>query len=301
MLDQINMMPVFTISASPNVAVDGLVFAACQAGLMKSQDSGETWASAYDDDIVPANTATTWVTLSPAFAKDKSVFAAIHGAMLKSADEGLTWSITRLALPAPVVSKICLSPNYLKDGTLFIATLEDGVFRSTDYGATYERQNFGLYDTNVMSLHLSPDFADDHTLFAGTEACLFRSNNGGHSWQETTLPIGSGSVLSLAALQKRLVIATEEKGLFQSPDNGDSWQPIAETTELGEVKDMIPSNEGLYILAESDLLLLQNDNSAYKMTSLYTSDAAIASVTLLDANTGKYILGFADGAILLHS
>ena len=44
MFEQINMMPVFTISASPNVAVDGLVFAAGQAGLMKSQDGGETWA-----------------------------------------------------------------------------------------------------------------------------------------------------------------------------------------------------------------------------------------------------------------
>ena len=90
--------------------------------------------------------------------------------------------------------------------------------------------------------HLEPSLTDPDTVYAGVEdAALFRSADGGQTWQE--LPglrrHGSGphwqpgaggmclhTILFDARRPGRIVIAISSAGAFRSDDGGETWQPI---------------------------------------------------------------------------
>ena len=90
--------------------------------------------------------------------------------------------------------------------------------------------------------HLEPSLTDPDTVYAGVEdAALFRSTDGGRSWQE--LPglrcHGSGpkwqpgaggmclhTILLDPADPKRMFIAISAAGAFRTDDGGQTWRPV---------------------------------------------------------------------------
>jgi photosystem II stability/assembly factor-like uncharacterized protein len=90
--------------------------------------------------------------------------------------------------------------------------------------------------------HLEPSPTDPDTVYAGVEdAALFRSRDGGASWQEfeglrhhTTgqdwMPGAGGMCLHTILLHPqrpgRITVAISAAGAFRSDDHGVSWQPI---------------------------------------------------------------------------
>jgi hypothetical protein len=90
--------------------------------------------------------------------------------------------------------------------------------------------------------HLEPSLADPDTVYAGVEdAALFRSRDGGASWDElaglrghTTGPSwqpGAGgmclhTIILDPANPERIVIAISAAGAFRSDDGGATWRPI---------------------------------------------------------------------------
>src|SRR5690606_34685205 len=100
--------------------------------------------------------------------------------------------------------------------------------------------------------HLEPSLDDPDTVYAGGEdAALFRSTDGGTSWQELdglrTHPSASlwqpgagGLCLHTIVIDptnpKRLYIAISAAGAFRSEDGGTTWRPI----NKGLVSDGIP-------------------------------------------------------------
>jgi photosystem II stability/assembly factor-like uncharacterized protein len=90
--------------------------------------------------------------------------------------------------------------------------------------------------------HLEPSLSDPDTVYAGVEdAALFRSTNGGRSWQELAGLRGHGSgpqwspgaggmclhtILFDPANRARMVIAISAAGAFRTDDAGQTWRPI---------------------------------------------------------------------------
>lgn len=89
--------------------------------------------------------------------------------------------------------------------------------------------------------HLEPSPGDPDTVYAGVEdAALFRSTDGGQSWQELPglreqqgakwMPGAGGMCLHTILLDPvnpaRLVVAISAAGAFRSDDGGASWKPI---------------------------------------------------------------------------
>ncbi len=90
--------------------------------------------------------------------------------------------------------------------------------------------------------HLEPSFKDPDTVYAGIEdAALFRSANGGKSWQELSglrghgtgpkwQPGAGGMCLHTVLLDpsdpKRIFIAISAAGAFRTDDGGKTWKPI---------------------------------------------------------------------------
>ena len=90
--------------------------------------------------------------------------------------------------------------------------------------------------------HLEPSWTDPDTVFAGVEdAALFRSTDGGGSWQEvsglrghatgSSWQPGAGglclhTILIDPSNSDRMVIAISAAGAFRTDDGGRSWKPI---------------------------------------------------------------------------
>jgi hypothetical protein len=90
--------------------------------------------------------------------------------------------------------------------------------------------------------HLEPSLTDPDTVYAGVEdAALFRSTDGGKSWQELPglrghgtgakwQPGAGGMCLHTILLDpsdpKRIFIAISSAGAFRTDDGGKSWKPI---------------------------------------------------------------------------
>jgi photosystem II stability/assembly factor-like uncharacterized protein len=90
--------------------------------------------------------------------------------------------------------------------------------------------------------HLEPSLSDPDTVYAGVEdAALFRSTDGGESWQELSGLRGHGTgaqwapgaggmglhtIILDATNEKRIYIAISAAGTFRSDDGGQMWRPI---------------------------------------------------------------------------
>jgi photosystem II stability/assembly factor-like uncharacterized protein len=89
--------------------------------------------------------------------------------------------------------------------------------------------------------HLEPSLSDPDTVYAGVEdAALFRSTDGGRTWQE--LPglrgvkghlwqpgaggMGLHTILQDPTNPKRLILAISAAGAFRTDDAGGTWRPI---------------------------------------------------------------------------
>ncbi len=71
--------------------------------------------------------------------------------------------------------------------------------------------------------------ADGRQLFLGTHAGLFRSEDGGQTWQPVPLPSGQPHLDVMAITPhpeeaRTLYVATHEAGLFKSTDGGRTWR-----------------------------------------------------------------------------
>jgi photosystem II stability/assembly factor-like uncharacterized protein len=90
--------------------------------------------------------------------------------------------------------------------------------------------------------HLEPSLADPDTVYAGVEdAALFRSTNGGQTWQEMAGLRGHGTgpkwqpgaggmclhtILLDPANRERMYVAISSAGAFRSDDAGKTWKPV---------------------------------------------------------------------------
>jgi photosystem II stability/assembly factor-like uncharacterized protein len=103
--------------------------------------------------------------------------------------------------------------------------------------------------------HFEPSLTDPDTVYAGVEdAALFRSSDGGQTWQEvaglrehksgpTWMPGAGGLGLHTILLDptnpNRMYIAISAAGAFRTDDGGETWRPI----NRGLHSDYIPDAE----------------------------------------------------------
>ncbi|MDE0222309.1 MAG: hypothetical protein OXJ90_23800 [Spirochaetaceae bacterium] len=243
-------------------------FGACAGGVWKTTDAGRFWRNVSDGYFRTGSVGA--IAVAP--SAHRTVYAGMgetqirvdvtHGdGVYRSDDGGESWR--HLGLEATRhVSRIRVHPR--DPDTVYVAALglafgrnpERGVYRSTDGGATWEQVLYRSEEAGAGDLCLDPN--RPNVLFAalwqtirkpwtirsgGPDSGIFRSTDGGATWQELTgrpgLPRGILGRVGIAASPARAgrvwaLIEAEDGGLYRSDDDGESWQLVTNDTELRE-------------------------------------------------------------------
>jgi photosystem II stability/assembly factor-like uncharacterized protein len=218
-------------------------------------------------------------------------FGACAGGVWKTSDGGAYWeNISDGFFKTSAVGAIAVAPSdphviYVGTGEACIrsnVSHGDGVYRSSDGGRTWE--NIGLADTrHIGRVRVHPRDADcvyvaalGHAWGRNRERGIFRSRNGGRSWEHVLFRSeGAGAAdLSLDSQNPRVLYAAvwqaqrspwgmasggPDSSLYKSTDGGDSWTDISRNPGLprgvlGRIGVAVSAADGrrVYAVIEAD-------------------------------------------------
>jgi photosystem II stability/assembly factor-like uncharacterized protein len=228
-----------------------------------------------------------------------------NGGVWKTTDYGLTWAAIFDDQPTQSIGAIAVAPS--DPNIVYVASGEglqrpdlsvgDGIYKSTDAGRTW--QHLGLRDARQIGAVIV-DPKDPNRVFVAAlghpygpnvERGVFRSSDGGQSWQKVLYKDDNTGAIDLAfdPANAQTVYAVlwaarqgpweynnaysgPASGLFKSSDGGSTWQPL--TGGLPATADGL-SRIGIGI-APSDPKRIYAWVTA-RVSALYRSDDAGAS------------------------
>ncbi len=254
----------------------GLAVAVGERGhILLSPDGGSTWTQSE----APTQALLTGVWLHDA----RLGWAVGHDeTILRTRDGGKTWQRVR---HAPEAEKPLLDV-WFRDEKAGFAVGAYGLFLATaDGGETWESRTVAEGDDTHLNAIVE---AAGSLYLAGEAGSLYRSDDGGESWQALESPY-EGSFFGLLPLADGGLLAFGLRGhLFRSDDKGKSWTSVASGTEatltagreLGGGKVVLGGMAGV-------LLLSEDGGRTFRLREL---DDRKASLAILPGNPGGIVL-----------
>jgi photosystem II stability/assembly factor-like uncharacterized protein len=178
-----------------------------------------------------------------------SLALGTHNGLYQSSDGGRTWEATALA------GQDAMNLGHAEGGTTWTAG-HNVLAKSTDGGETWQDvRPEGLPHLDIHGFAVDP--RNGRTLWAALAGQgLYRSTNGGASFQLVTREVGGG-VMALAVTPAGRILAGDmQQGLFISDDGGKSWTP---TLQAGLMGLAVNPKEPERIVATGPGILLSTD------------------------------------------
>jgi photosystem II stability/assembly factor-like uncharacterized protein len=142
----------------------------------------------------------------------------------RSTDSGLTWTEVRVA-PGSTNSGVAYHESI--PGLLWSAAGHG--YYSDDDGATWHPLGAGLGEAHGFAVVPGATSRQTTTLFAATKIGLYKSANGGDTWEESDHGLGANLARTIEISPfnaDEAYAATQAKGLLHTFDGGRSWQSL---------------------------------------------------------------------------
>jgi photosystem II stability/assembly factor-like uncharacterized protein len=204
------------------------VYAQSKGRILATTDGGGTWRTLNSGWV-----SGTWPT---AFALDPRNPATIYlgtitavdgrgdvgAGLFKSLDGGHSWRPINAGLTDARVTELALDPRNPR--TAYAGIDGRGVYKRVD--GRWQAANAGLTSEGVHAVAL--DTRDPASVYAGTDGGVFKSTNGGASWERLEGFRTNVSALAIDPQRSETVYAIAgEKGVFKSTDAGATWRRVA--------------------------------------------------------------------------
>lgn len=263
---------------APNYKLTELKAAQDRKLLLKSVTEELNWI-----ERGPANVSgrTRGLIIDPDDKTAKTWFVgSVGGGIWKTTNSGGSW--INLSPDLPSLSTVCLAMAKSNTQIIYAGTGEgfgnldgiigDGIFKSTDKGITWKQlattaNNADFHYVNKIII----DPEDENLILAATNTILFRSTDGGESWQ----PVFSVNrkiqqIIANPNDFNILYAAINGMGVIKSDDKGLTWHSVFENS-AGRIELAIaPSNsEIVYALNQnSKLFISENGGQNWSPTSI---------------------------------
>lgn len=185
----IEVLMVVTVDLDPNQPQT--LFAGTSGGVYRSFDGAKMWTKVNKGlvapDVLKTSRALSVVKIKIDPHHPKTVYTATLKGLYKTTNAGDSWTRIGKDLPDQFLSDLIL--DSARPNVLYVASRE-GIHKSLDGGATWQAMNEGLTNLNIRALTISTQ--DPQTLYTGTNLeGLFRSRNGGQSWESVPLTLST--------------------------------------------------------------------------------------------------------------
>jgi PKD repeat protein len=230
-----------------------MIFAGTSLGLFKSTDAGATWTKTLNTNPVKD------IEFKP--GNPHVIYAVASKSFYRSTNSGDSFTPVTSGLPAAVgVSRAAIAVTAADSNYVYIVYSDAasngfyGFYRSTDGGANFSLKasspNLLGWDPNggdtdgqgwyTLSIAASP--TDKNEVMVGG-VNIWKTSNGGLSWNITAHWYGAGSVPYVHADIHDLVYrpdgsacyASCDGGIFETADGGNSWQDRSNGLQIGEM------------------------------------------------------------------
>jgi photosystem II stability/assembly factor-like uncharacterized protein len=225
------------------------------------------------------------------------------GSIFVSRDLGATWTKSSQDLGAPAVA---LAADPFAGGVVYAGTSGAGVLRSGDGGRTWVRLASGSPLAAPLSV---ADLVADPTrpahLYAVADGTVYRSRNGGASWELLAEGLDGPPIISdlaIAGEGRRLVVATSGAGIYELDlgVSGPSFPCVADAEHVCLIGgrytlEVVVQSRGQWSAGAAHAV---TDRSGYFGFPAVTGDAGFPEVVVKMLPSGA--LG-AGGAAIFHS
>jgi photosystem II stability/assembly factor-like uncharacterized protein len=197
------------------------LYAANGVGVFRTEDGGVSWQEAIRGLPSFLGRPPTVFALAAAPTRPGLLYAGTEDAgVARSVNAGGVWRAgLQIGLSATNTSLLKIHPRRPSTVYLGQGSFGDRSFRSTDGGRTWQGFARSITQEGWNDLAVDPD--DPDLLYAATLAGIWRSGDGGTSWDRIS-DQGRGK---LAALGRQTLLASD-CGMSRSTDGGQTWRQV---------------------------------------------------------------------------
>ncbi len=228
-----------------------------QHGVLKSSDSGTTWAA----QNAGLKASIEYMALDP--TDKNTIYAGVPGlGVFQSTDGGNNWISRNAGLGSQFVVAIAISPTTSK--TLWVSInnaseidlgggvkfLVPGIYKSTDGGANWTLTTTPADDFSFYApTKLIADPVNANGVYALGVASIYHSTDGGSTWTSSKAGLPATAVLNCLAIDPSspatlylglYVSAAGTPLIYKSVDGGTTWSPSGSG---------LPNTQGIFDLA----------------------------------------------------
>lgn len=194
-----------------------------------TKDGGKSWNAIYT--AATTNSAVRAIALNPNSTQEVAI-GLLSGELIRSSDGGATWRLAQSYNDR--INRIIWN----NDG-LYVLVKGTGVSKSTDGGSNFQlitsslqsagnTSTLSIFGNSITSYNQIAISANNSGLmYLTTNLGLYRSQNGGLSWQFVSMPLRQQSLaptaVAIAPSSDNVVYVSANSIIYKTTDSGNTW------------------------------------------------------------------------------